>query len=69
MSKLEGLHLPHLETDPQSVRQRVEAMEKLLEHLFVIPGTRRDVGLDAARSEAAARSTTSVSMSSSTLYL
>ena len=46
MSKLEGLHLPHLETDPQSVRQRVEAMEKLLEHLFVIPGTRRDVGLD-----------------------
>lgn len=34
-------------TDPQSVRQRVEAMEKLLEHLFVIPGIRRPVGLDA----------------------
>ncbi|MEA3079336.1 MAG: hypothetical protein QOF05_744, partial [Sphingomonadales bacterium] len=30
-----------------SVRQRVEAMEKLLERLFVIPGTRQSVGLDA----------------------
>lgn len=34
-------------TDPQSVRQRVEAMEKLLERLFVIPGVKRPVGLDA----------------------
>jgi hypothetical protein len=33
-------------TDPQSVRQRVEAMEKLLERLFVIPGINRPVGLD-----------------------
>jgi hypothetical protein len=33
-------------TDPQSVRQRVEAMEKLLERMFVIPGTNRPVGLD-----------------------
>jgi Domain of unknown function (DUF4112) len=33
-------------TDPQSVRQRIEAMEKLLERLFVIPGTNRQVGLD-----------------------
>jgi hypothetical protein len=32
--------------DPRSVRQRVETMERLLEHLVVIPGTRRDVGLD-----------------------
>ncbi|HEY6049017.1 MAG TPA: DUF4112 domain-containing protein [Sphingomicrobium sp.] len=32
--------------DPQSVRQRVEAMEKLLERLFVIPGIKRPVGLD-----------------------
>src|SRR6476659_5991987 len=39
------LHLPKLDSDPQSVRQRVETMERLLEHLFVIPGTRRDVGL------------------------
>lgn len=40
------LNLPKLDADPQSVRQRVETMERLLEHLFVIPGTRRDVGLD-----------------------
>ena len=31
---------------PQSVRQRVEAMERLLERLFVIPGINRPVGLD-----------------------
>jgi len=42
----ERLPFPRLGTDPQSVRQRVEAMEKLLEHLFRVPGTRRDVGLD-----------------------
>jgi hypothetical protein len=34
-------------TDPQSVRQRVEGMEKLLERLVVIPGTKQQVGLDA----------------------
>jgi hypothetical protein len=33
-------------TDPQSVRQRVEAMERVLERLFVIPGTKQRVGLD-----------------------
>ncbi|HVU29257.1 MAG TPA: DUF4112 domain-containing protein [Sphingomicrobium sp.] len=33
-------------TDPESVRQRVEAMEKLLEGLVVIPGIRRPIGLD-----------------------
>lgn len=32
--------------DPVSVRRRVEAMEHLLEGLFVIPGTRRRIGLD-----------------------
>ena len=37
---------PRLGTDPQSVRQRVEAMEKLLERLLVIPGTKQSVGLD-----------------------
>jgi hypothetical protein len=37
---------PSIGTDPQSVRQRVEAMERLLERLFVIPGTKRSVGLD-----------------------
>ena len=33
--------------DPQSVRRRLEAMEKVLERAFVIPGIRRHVGLDS----------------------
>lgn len=32
--------------DPASVRRRIEAMEHLLEGLFVIPGLNRRVGLD-----------------------
>jgi hypothetical protein len=32
--------------DPAAVRQRLEAMEHLLEGLFRIPGTNRRVGLD-----------------------
>jgi hypothetical protein len=42
----ERLSFPSVGTDPQSVRQRVEAMERLLERLVVIPGTKRSVGLD-----------------------
>jgi hypothetical protein len=42
----ERLSLPGLGTDAASVRQRVEAMEKILERLFVIPGTNRTIGLD-----------------------
>ena len=42
----ERLPLPGVGTDPQSVRQRVEAMEKLLERMFVIPGINRPIGLD-----------------------
>src|SRR3954454_13589779 len=42
----EKLRFPRLGRDPASVRQRVEAMEKVLERLFVIPGTKRHVGLD-----------------------
>ncbi len=37
---------PGLGSDPQSVRQRVEAMERLLERAFTIPGTNQKVGLD-----------------------
>ena len=37
---------PSLGTDPASVRQRIEAMERVLEGLFVIPGTNQKVGLD-----------------------
>ena len=44
--KDQRLAFPSVGTDPQSVRQRVEAMEKLLERLFVIPGLNRPVGLD-----------------------
>ncbi len=33
--------------DPAAVRQRVEAMERLLERSFTIPGINRPVGLDA----------------------
>ena len=44
--KLENLSLPGMGKDPQSVRQRVETMERLLEHLVAIPGTKRDFGLD-----------------------
>jgi hypothetical protein len=42
----ERLPFPRFGTDPGSVRQRVEAMEKLLERIFVIPGTNQAIGLD-----------------------
>ena len=35
-----------LGTDPASIRRRVEAMERLLERVIVIPGINRPVGLD-----------------------
>ena len=37
---------PGFGSDPASVRARVEAMERLLERLIVIPGINRPVGLD-----------------------
>jgi hypothetical protein len=40
------LPFPTLSKDPRAVRQRVEAMERVLERLFVIPGTKQSVGLD-----------------------
>jgi hypothetical protein len=39
--------LPAMGRDPQSVRQRVEALELLLERSFHIPGTKIPVGLDS----------------------
>ena len=39
--------LPQMGRDPASIRQRVEAMEAILERVFVIPGINRPVGLDA----------------------
>lgn len=38
--------MPGLGSDAGSVRQRVEAMEKILERMFVIPGINKPVGLD-----------------------
>ncbi|MDV3457544.1 DUF4112 domain-containing protein [Sphingomonas sp. HF-S4] len=35
-----------LSKDPAHIRRRIEAMEKLLERSFTIPGTRFPVGLD-----------------------
>ena len=37
---------PRLGTDPASVRKRVEALERVMERLVVIPGLNRPVGLD-----------------------
>lgn len=33
-------------TDPAAIRRRVEGLEKIMEGLFTIPGTRQRVGLD-----------------------
>ena len=41
------VHELPLGRDPQSVRQRVEALEHLLERAFTVPGINRKVGLDA----------------------
>jgi hypothetical protein len=39
--------MPGFGRDPASIRRRIEAMEAVLEGLFVIPGTKRRVGLDS----------------------
>jgi hypothetical protein len=41
--------LPQMK-DPQGVRRRVEAMEKLLERIVTLPGTNQQFGLDAVLS-------------------
>ncbi len=42
-----GFELPSLGSDPAAVRQRIEALEKLLERSLTIPGTKIPIGLDA----------------------
>ena len=42
-----GRAIPDLGRDPASVRKRIEAMEALLERLFVVPGLNRPIGLDS----------------------
>jgi hypothetical protein len=41
-----GANLSGLDRQPESVRQRVEALERVMERLFVIPGLNRQIGLD-----------------------
>ncbi len=41
------MNAPALGRGPHAVRQRIEALERLLERSFVIPGINRPVGLDA----------------------
>lgn len=36
-----------LGNDPASIRARVEAMERVLERAFIVPGINRPIGLDA----------------------
>ena len=43
-------HLPDLGRDAASVRRRIEAMERVLERMWVVPGINRPVGLDAVLS-------------------
>lgn len=38
--------MPSMGSDPASVRQRVEGMEKILERMFVVPGINKPIGLD-----------------------
>ena len=38
--------LPAMSNDPRSVRARIEALERVMEHLFTVPGINRKVGLD-----------------------
>jgi len=39
--------MPELGTDPRAIRQRVEAMEIVLERSIVLPGLNQRIGLDA----------------------
>ena len=37
---------PSMSKEPKAVRARIEALERVMEKLFVIPGINRNVGLD-----------------------
>jgi len=39
--------MPGMGSDPASVRRRVEALEALLERMFIVPGINRPIGLDS----------------------
>ena len=42
-----GFEMPPLGSDPAAVRQRLEAVERLLERSLTVPGTNVPIGLDA----------------------
>ena len=42
----ERLPFPKLGSEPEAVRRRLEALERVLERMVVIPGLNRPVGLD-----------------------
>lgn len=46
-SGFDRTNIPGFGRDPASVRQRIEAMERILERSITIPGINRQVGLDA----------------------
>ena len=46
MTASDRFSAPPLDGSPQSVRARVEALERVMERLVTIPGTNRKVGLD-----------------------
>ena len=37
---------PNLSSEPKAVRARIEALERVMENLFTVPGINRKVGLD-----------------------
>src|SRR6476661_2544610 len=37
---------PSLSNEPAAVRARIEALERVMEHLFTVPGINRKIGLD-----------------------
>ena len=39
--------IPGMGRDAQSVRRRVEALEAMLERMFIVPGINRPIGLDS----------------------
>jgi hypothetical protein len=45
--RMSATGFPGMGRDPASIRMRIEAMERLLEGIIAIPGTRQRLGLDA----------------------
>lgn len=46
INKTDRRRFPTIASDPLSVRKRIEALERVMEGMFTVPGTNRKVGLD-----------------------